>query len=111
MISNNAINMLESELFKDYPRVAPNAEILGFTHEDIKGLLSKIENDIRASSYFDTNQSRQNSLKTIFIRLNLKKDDFYKHINFRKNNPVSDGVLQQDCGRYNLLAYKAILKF
>lgn len=104
------MNILESDLYKDYPRVAPNAEVLGFSHKDIKGLLSKIENDLRAPSYFDTHQSRQNALKSIFMRLDLKKENFFEHFNFRKNNPVSDDVLQQDCGRYNLLAYKAILK-
>ena len=104
------MSILESKLFKDYPRVAPNAEILDFTLEDIRGLLNKIENDLKASSYFDTDQSRQNSLKSILIKLDLKRDDFFEHIDFRKNNPVFDDELQQDCGIYNLLAYKAMLK-
>jgi len=99
----------ESKLYNDYPRVAPNAEILGFTHQDIKNLLRKIEKDIKASSYFNSTQSRQLALKSIFMRLDLKKDDFFEHIEYRQIHPVSDDVLQQDCGKYNLYAYKAIL--
>jgi hypothetical protein len=104
------MNIVESELFKKYPRVAPTAHIYGFTSKDIDSLLFKIANDLIASSYFNTNDSRQVALKAILVKLGLNRNEFYKHIEFRKNQIVSDEELEKDCGKYNLKAYKAILK-
>lgn len=104
------INILESELYKEYPKVAPQADIMGFTYEDIKILLSKIEQDLPASSYFNTSDSRQVALKAIIARLNLERDKFFEHLEMTRINEVPDVILETDCGRYNLKAYKAIIK-
>ncbi|MFO1442880.1 hypothetical protein KDN24_06580 [Bacillus sp. Bva_UNVM-123] len=104
------MHILEDELFKHYPRVAPTAETHGFQYEDVEILLRKIESDLEASSYFNSGDSRQVALKAIITRIGLKREDFFEYLTKVKTHELPDDILQQDCGRYNLKAYKAILK-
>jgi hypothetical protein len=101
------MDITETKLFKQYPRVAPTADLLGFTVDDIELLLNKIRNDSESNRYFDNDDIRQTALKVIFVRLDLSRDDFFKHINTRKS---TDPDLSNECGLFNVKAYKAILK-
>ncbi|WP_299831442.1 hypothetical protein [uncultured Metabacillus sp.] len=104
------MDITESRLFKEYPRVAPTAHSYGLSVEDVEFLLNKMENDLSASAYFKTTEQRQNALKAILMRVDQNRNDFFNHINDRFNNVVPDEKLEKDCGKYFIKAYKAILK-
>jgi hypothetical protein len=101
------LDITETRLFKEYPRVAPVADTLGFSVEDVELLLSKIENDFDANRYFNTDDMKQNTLRAIFVRINLRRNEFFEHI---KTKNFYDDDLSNDCGKYNVMAYRAILK-
>jgi hypothetical protein len=104
------VNIAENPLYREYPRVAPVAETFGFKYSDIEYLLNKIKNNSKAVSYFNTDSSQQTALKVIIARLGFKRDQFFEHLRLCKLNNVPDEILVNDCGRYFLLAYKALLK-
>jgi hypothetical protein len=104
------MNITENPLYRDYPRIAAIAETFGFKHSDIEYLLNKIKNNSKAVAYFNTDSSQQTALKAIIASLGLKRDQFFEHLRLCKLNNVPDEILVNDCGRYFLLAYKALLK-
>jgi hypothetical protein len=100
------MNITETRLFKDYPRVAPMADLLGFTVDDVEILLNKMKNNLESNRYFDNDATRQVALKSILVRLNLTRDEFFKHIEKRNS---TDPDLSNECGLFNVKAYKALL--
>lgn len=105
------MNITESKLYKAYPRVAPSAEAYGFTYDDIKSLDNKIKNSYESSSiYFNKGIVRQVVLKSIIVRLGLSRNEFFEHIEIRRYSNEPDEILRQDCGLFNIKAYKAIIK-
>lgn len=104
------MNIIENPLYREYPRVAVIAETFGFKHSDIKYLLNKIKNDSKVTAYFNTDSSQQTALKAIITRLGLKRNQFFEYIRLCKINYVPDEILVNDCGKYYLLVYKALLK-
>ncbi|MGG3986989.1 hypothetical protein [Bacillus smithii] len=104
------MSLLETKLFKKYPRVAPIAEILGFSVDDIEILMNKMRSNLECNSYFKTDVAKQVALQAILIRIDLNKEEFFKHIHDVKHKGMNDEELSKECGRSNLKAYKAILQ-
>lgn len=100
---------LNNEMYTKYPRVAPTAEIFGFNVKDIDSLVSKMNEDLKAELNYSLDQ-KQLALKSIIMRLGLKKEEFIKYIGFVRENSMPDEVLVSDCGKYNLDLYKALVK-
>ena len=98
-----------NEMYTKYSRVAATAETFGFNVEDIDSLVSKMDEDLKGRLNYTTDQ-KQNALKSVMMRLGLKRDDFFKHIEFVRENDMPDEVLVSDCGRYNLDLYKTLVK-
>ncbi|WP_336125006.1 hypothetical protein [Niallia taxi] len=99
-------NIMESQLFLKYPMVAPTAQQYGFTVNDIELLINKMKMNRESYSYHDTDKSREVALKAIFMRVDLDRDEFFKHLETRH---VNDEDLIKDCGKYNERVYKALL--
>ncbi|MED3550146.1 hypothetical protein [Cytobacillus praedii] len=104
------MNLFKDKLFQEYPRVAPTANSYFFSYEDVKKLLDKMEKSLELSSQYQTSGQREIALKTILMRLDFNREDFFKHLEAKKRNALSDEELIKESGLYHLKAYKALLK-
>lgn len=105
-------DITDSILFKEFPRVAPTADILGFTYEDVKFLLEKIENGFYCYDYYKDNNMMEIALKSILIRMDMNREQFFHYVDMKKTAYWTEYELHKAkkyIGAYQLPAYCAIL--
>lgn len=105
--------MLESKLFKEYPRVAIVADNFGFSYEDIECLIGKIELYNYRSPIYNNRTQMELALRAIIVRMDMSREDFFNHIELRHS--TSHWSLEETqkakeyIGANQLNAYCAIL--
>ncbi|AKO91969.1 hypothetical protein BEH_07570 [Priestia filamentosa] len=102
--------IIDSPLFKDFPKVALTADNYGFTYEDISYLMDIVRLDPYCQQRYRGEGSIEIALKTIIFRLDLKKEAFYNFVSTLQAKDYEDMEhLSFLVGKYHLAEFVAIV--
>lgn len=109
-----AITEINEDFHSIFPRVCTTAETYGFAQEDIEKLINILQNDKNCMTIYQRQSTLETVLKMIINRLNLQRDDFYSHVQKKRNVLywyMSEFEKAETLvGKYALLAYTTIIK-